>query len=79
MTDLARIRYLADSQDTPNYWRQYVFPNGRGANVSIDERPDSEFRFVVEYDAEHGLETEGGLSRSEVEAKLAEIAALPTA
>lgn len=69
--------FLADWQNTPSYWRQYVFPNGRAVNISIDGRPDCAFRFTVDYDGEDGMFTAPGLSTAEVEAKLAEVAALP--
>jgi hypothetical protein len=78
VTDLAR--YLADWQNTPSYWRQYIFPNGRAANVVVDpipQDPAHQFRFQVEYDGEDGMFTAPGLSTAEVEAKLAEVAALP--
>lgn len=70
-------QYLTDWQNTPSYWRQYTFPNGRGANIEVDPNPKNAFRFVVEYDGEDGMFTAPGLSTSEVEAKLAAIAALP--
>jgi hypothetical protein len=54
-------------------WHNFVFPNGRGANVSISKWP---FRFDVEYDAGRGLTTEVGLTTEQVEAKLTEIAEL---
>lgn len=69
--------FLADWQNTPNYWRQYQFPNGRAVNVEIDARLDCAFRFTVEYDGEDGMFTAPGLSTAEVEAKLVEVAALP--
>ena len=72
-------RHLADSQDTPNYWwRLYRFPNGRSVSVIVDPRPQHPFRFEASGDsADGGAFLAAGLSTAEVEAKLAEIAALP--
>lgn len=66
--------YLTDSIVATN-WSRYVFPNGRAASVILD--PHYPFRFEVEYDGEDGRFVAPGLSTSEVEAKLAEVAALP--
>lgn len=75
MTDFAR--YLTDSSIAPSWWRIYKFPNGRAASVTVDPDPDLPFRFEVEYDGPDGAAVALGLSTVEVEAKLAEIAALP--
>ncbi len=55
-------------------WWQYRFPNGRVANVSPSNVP---LRFDVEYDGEDGMFTARGLSTEQVEAKLADVTALP--
>ncbi len=64
---------------TNKAWRNYEYPNGLGANVSLSKQP---FRF----DLEHGHFDPGradelvmltGLTTEQVEEKLTEIAALP--
>ncbi len=59
--------------DTPAWWN-FVFPNGRGANVWLSKWP---FRFDMEFDGLHGFFTASSLTTVEVEAKLTEVAALP--
>jgi hypothetical protein len=79
----AFARYLVDSQTAPYFWQHYEFPNGHSASVVLDQRQDKNpFRFEVESshpDDEGRGGIVAGLSTAEVEAKLAEIAALPTA
>ena len=55
-------------------WHNFVFPNGRGANVAISKWP---FRFDVEYDGDDGMFVAAGLTTEQVEEKLTEVAALP--
>lgn len=73
-------RFLTDSQTVPSFWHRYEFPNGHSASVIVDPRPQHPFRFEVESSDPDDIGRGGivpGLSTSEVEAKLAEIAALP--
>lgn len=74
MTDLTQ--YIADHclAGAQSLWWQYRFPNGRNANVSPSNVP---LRFDVEYDGADGMFTAPALSTEQVEAKLAEVMALP--
>jgi hypothetical protein len=71
--------HLADSRGVPSLWWHYEFPNGRGAQVYPAHHQQHPFRFDVEYDGEDGMFTAPGLTTDQVEAKLAEIMALPMA
>lgn len=73
MTDFAH--HLADQVGNGSTWWSYRFPNDRKAYVMPDG--DQPFRFEVEYDGEDGTFTATGLTTDEVEAKLAEVAAMP--
>lgn len=67
------VRDYGHHSNDPAWWN-FVFPNGRGANVALSRWP---FRFDVDYDGEDGDFTATGLTSEQVEAKLAEVAALP--
>lgn len=75
MTDF--LPHLADSRGVPSPWWRYEFPNGRGAQVYPAHHQQHPYRFDVEYDGEYGLYTVHGLTTAEVEAKLADVMALP--
>lgn len=77
MTDFSA--HLADSGGTPAPWWRYEFPNGRGAQVFPAHHQLHPFRFDVEYDGDDGLFIAPGLTTEQVQAKLAEIMALPAA
>ncbi|GAA2347394.1 hypothetical protein [Dactylosporangium salmoneum] len=75
MTDYTA--HLADHRAAPAPWWRYEFPNGRGAQVYPANHERHPYRFDVEYDGEDGMFVAPGLSTAEVEAKLAEVMALP--
>jgi hypothetical protein len=74
MNDLNR--FLVGGHNANRRWWLYRFPNGREVSVIIDPRPHSPFRFEIQLD--HN-EIAPGLTTEQVEAHLAEIAALPAA
>lgn len=67
-------RYLADQHHTGSTWWLYRFPSGRSASVEPDARPEHPFRFEVQVDDQQPM---SGLTSDQVEAKLAEVYALP--
>jgi hypothetical protein len=69
-------RHLAESHTFNGHWWLYKFPNGRGASVISDPRPEQPFRFEMEVDnAEGGTTILPCLTTEQVEANLRELAA----
>lgn len=63
---------------TTSLWWQYRFPNGRGINVWPSHVTLHPFRFDLEYDGDDDeMVTASGLTTEQVEAKLADVMALP--
>ncbi|GAA2623844.1 hypothetical protein GCM10010399_63910 [Dactylosporangium fulvum] len=71
------IDYLTNHGSTSTLWWQFRFPNGREVGVYPAHVTVHPFRFDVEFDGDDELIVASGLTTEQVEAKLAEIKALP--
>lgn len=72
------IDYLKDHCNGNTLWWTYRFPNGREVGITPAHVTAHPFRFDVEWDGDDNeLAVEFNLTTEQVEAKLAEVMALP--